>query len=158
MAAGWNIVILQGTILPVEIEIDVQEPACTSGYEVEVTYSVARFPANGTVTITEDGTPEHTINLVDFQGEATHTQIATQLSEGPHTWLAEIDVSGEGIQVHVEDTDLAIVEICEDIEVGGTVNPTDKTTLLTPWIVLGTLALVALTGTIIVLIRRQSKS
>jgi hypothetical protein len=158
LAAGWNIVILQGTIFPVEIEVDVQEPACTSGYDVEVTYSVARFPADGTVTIHEDGSPVHTIILDDFQGETTYTQAASQLSEGPHTWLAEIDVIGGGIDVHAEDTDLAVVEDCGDIEVGGTVNPVDKTYLLTPWIVLGTLAFVTTIGTIIALKRRQSKS
>jgi hypothetical protein len=156
MATGWYIVILQATVFPVEVDIEVQPPACTNGYDVATTYSVQRFQASGTVEIYEDGVLKDTITLTDFQGSATDTYSVASDSEGPHTWRALLEVETEGgIQATAEDTDIESVVICEppEIEVGGTIYLINKLIVLIPVIVLAAVLAIGTT----VLVRRHQK-
>jgi hypothetical protein len=158
MAAGWYIVILQATVFPVSVDIEVQPPACTTGYNVNTTYSVERFQATGTVIIYEDNVLKHTVELTDFQGSVTYTLSVASDSLGPHTWRAVLEVTAGDITVSAEDTDIESVIICETPpgpEVGGNLYPTNKLIILTPFIVL---AIVVAIGTTIVVRRRLHQS
>ncbi len=159
MATGWYIIILQATVFPVSVDIEVQPPACTTGYNVNTTYSVQRFEASGTVKIYEDGALVHTVTLSDFQGSVTYTHPVASDTAGPHTWRAVLDViTGGGIEARAEDTAPITVVVCETPpgpEVGGDVYPINRIAILTPWIVL---AIVIAVGTTILIRRRQNQS
>ena len=160
MATGWYIIILQATVFPVTVDIDVQEPACNTGYDVDTTYSIERFSANGTLVLYQDGNVAANITLTNFQGTATHTHFVASDSLGAHTWKAVLDVSTGNVTAHAEDTDTTDVVICQPpgpgpIEVGGDVSPVNKLTLLAPWI--GLAALIG-TGATVAVRRRLTQS
>jgi hypothetical protein len=118
LATGWYIVILQATVFPVTVSIDVPECACdTAGYDVTVDYSVERFPATGSLDVYEDDVLFASVALVDFQGSATDTFPVASDTPGPHTWKAVLSVTGGGISVTAEDTDT--LDICETPQVAG---------------------------------------
>ncbi len=119
MSTGWYIIILQATIFPVQVEVDVPECACdTEGYDVRIDYSVERFEANGTLEIYKDGDvdPEEVVMIEAFQGTATHIHTVTSDDPGTHTWRAILDVSSNGASASVEDT--ATIDVCETPDVG----------------------------------------
>lgn len=119
MSTGWYIVILQATIFPVQVEVDVPECACdTEGYDVRIDYSVERFEADGTLEIYKDENvdPEEEVAISGFQGSATHVHTVTSDDPGIHTWKAVLDVTSNGASAHVEDT--ATVNVCETPGVG----------------------------------------
>jgi hypothetical protein len=119
MSTGWYIVILQATVFPVYVEVDVPECACEDeGYDVRVDYSVERFEADGTLEIYKDDNvdPEEVVVIEDFQGSATHIHTVTSDDPGTHTWKAVLDVSSNGASANVEST--ATVNVCETPDVG----------------------------------------
>ncbi len=119
MSTGWYIVILQATIFPVYVEVDVPECACdTEGYDVSIDYSVERFEANGTLEIYKDDNvdPEEVVTIEDFQGSATHVHTITSDDPGTHTWRAVLDVSSNGASANVEHE--ATISVCETPQVG----------------------------------------
>jgi len=119
MSTGWYIVILQATIFPVQVEVNVPECACEDeGYDVSIDYSVERFEANGTLEIYKDGNvdPEEVVMIEDFQGSATHIHTVTSDDPGTHTWRAVLDVSSNGASANVEDN--ATISVCETPQVG----------------------------------------
>ncbi|MFC2001958.1 prenyltransferase/squalene oxidase repeat-containing protein, partial [Chloroflexota bacterium] len=114
LSTGWYVVILQATVFPVSVTVNVPDYACdVNGYDVNVTYSVERFEVDGTVKIYKDGNLEDTINLDDFKDTVTNTRHEAPDTTGAHTWRAELDVapSGGGTTVHAEDDDT--VNVCE---------------------------------------------
>jgi hypothetical protein len=118
LATGWYIVILQATVFPVTVAIDVPECACdTAGYDVTVDYSVERFPATGSLDVYEDDVLFDSVPLEDFQGNATATFPVVSDTPGPHTWKAVLSVTGGGISVVAEDTDT--LNVCETPQVAG---------------------------------------
>ncbi len=128
LSTGWYIVILQATILPVEVDVQVPDCACEDdGYTVTVDYSVERFPADGELRVYEDGVLYATEPLVAFQGSATKSYTIASDTPGTHNWKAEIDVAGGGITVMVEDTDS--LNVCETPQVAGI--PDDMTPFAT---------------------------
>jgi len=158
MASGWYIVILQATVFPVQVDIQLPSPACNSGYNVSTTYSVARFQASGTVKIYEDGNLKKTITLTDFQGSATDTYSVASDSVGQHTWKAVLDVTTQGqITATAEDTGLADVTVCgtqPTVVVGGDIYPISKVALLTPLFA----SAIILAGAAILVWRRRTQS
>ncbi len=130
ITTGWYVTILQSTIFPVEISVDVPNCAFSNdGYDVNVEYSVQRFPVNGTVSLfkDEDTEPVEVIELEDFQGSDTFTYSVENDTPGQHTWRAVIDVSvqreiGEEIStqdiisVQASDTDSLIVYLSPVVE------------------------------------------
>lgn len=140
MATGWYIVILQATVFPVGIAVEIAPPACTAGYDVDVTYKVERFQASGTVKVYEDDALVKTIDLVDFQGSVTYKHAVGSDTAGAHTWKAVLDVTTAGqIQARAEDVTAITVVVCEPstFEVGGDVYPTSKIALVLPWLISG---------------------
>ncbi len=109
ITTGWYVTILQSTIFPVEITVDVPNCAFSNdGYDVEVEYSVQRFSVNGTVSLFKDSDtePVEVIELEDFQGSDTFTYSVANDTIGEHIWRAVIDVSvqrGIGEEVSVQD-------------------------------------------------------
>jgi hypothetical protein len=117
LSTGWYVVILQSTVFPVEVGVDAPSFACdTLGYEVEVDYSVQRFPADGTVTVSRDGTVIDTVVLDDFQGSGTVSVFMATDSPGDHEWSAVLDVTGGGIHVVSQHSDT--VTVLETPQVG----------------------------------------
>lgn len=117
LSTPWYIVILQATVFPVQVEIDVPECACdTEGYDVDVSYSVERLEANGTLEISEDDILVDTVPIADFQGAATYTYTVESDSPGTHTWKAILAVTSGDISAQAEDTDS--LDVCESPDVG----------------------------------------
>lgn len=117
LSTGWYIVILQATIFPVQVAIDVPPCACdVDGYDVDITYSIERFQASGTLEIYEDDALLETVSIVDFQGAAAYTYPVASDTAGMHTWKAVLDVTtSEGVPAHAEDTDT--INVCETPDV-----------------------------------------
>ena len=113
ITTGWYTTILQSTIFPVEITVEVPTCAFTDdGYNVEVEYSVQRFSVNGTVTLFKDNKPEPVmvVELKNFQGSDTFIYNVPKDIAGSHTWRAVIDVTvprelGQDVSVQASDTD-----------------------------------------------------
>jgi hypothetical protein len=117
LTTGWYIVILQQTIFPVEVVVDVPDCACDdTGYDVNVTYSVERFEASGTLEVYKDGGLAATVELVDFQGSDTYTHNVASDTLGTHTWEAMLEVTAAGTTLRAEDT--ASLNVYEVPEVG----------------------------------------
>lgn len=119
MSTGWYIVILQATIFPVQVEVNVPECACEDeGYDVRIDYSVERFEADGTLEIYKDENvdPEEVVSIEAFQGSDTHVHTVTSDDPGPHTWRAVLNVSSNGASASVEDE--ATLNVCETPDVG----------------------------------------
>jgi hypothetical protein len=94
---AWAILILQKTILPVEVTVTF--PVCD---ELEVDYSVGRLTVDGTLTIYKDGIQFDQVTLTGFTGAATYTKA---IESGTHTYKAVLDVTtAEGLLVTVERT------------------------------------------------------
>jgi hypothetical protein len=118
LSTGWYIVILQATIFPVQVSVDVPDCTCDSqGYSVTVNYSVERFPADGTLTLLEDGVPVDIVLLTGFQGSGSYTLTVASDTPGSHEWKAVLAVIGGGISATVEGTDS--VKVCETPKVAG---------------------------------------
>ena len=118
LSTAWYIIILQGAIFPIQVTVDAPNCACDNqDYDVNVTYSVERFQASGTLKLYYDSAPDPvaTVILTDFQGTATHPCTVTSDTPGMHTWKAVLDVSAMGHTAHVEDTD--DINVCETPEV-----------------------------------------
>ncbi|MBP7934824.1 MAG: PKD domain-containing protein [Phycisphaerae bacterium] len=110
LATPWYIIILQASVFPVSVDVVVPGAACDiTGYEINVHYSVARFSANGTLTVFRDGVLYDTVTLTDFSGEATKKYNVAQETVGEHTWRAVLNVTGGSITTQVEDTDDGMV-------------------------------------------------
>lgn len=117
LSTGWYIVILQATIFPVQVAIDVPPCVCdVDGYDVDVDYSIERFMADGTIEVYKDGSPYDTITLNDFMGSATEIFTVASDTPGSHTWKAELSVTSNGASAQAEDTDT--VNVCETPDVG----------------------------------------
>jgi hypothetical protein len=118
LATGWNIVILQSTVFPVQVDVDVPSFACeTLGYDVEVDYSVERFEADGTLEVFHDGSLFDTVVLTDFTGSDTWTHtVAPPVVPGDYEWSAVLTVTGGGIEVVNESYD--VVTVLDTPEVG----------------------------------------
>ena len=118
LSTGWYIVILQATVFPVEVQVDVPDCACDgTGYTVSVNYSVERFPATGSLNVYEDTVLFASVPLVDFQGSATATFPVVSDTPGTHVWKAILEVTGGGISVTSEDSDS--LNVCETPKVSG---------------------------------------
>jgi len=116
LSTGWYIVILQATIFPVQVTVDVPPCACdVKGYDVDVDYSVERFLADGKVEVYKDGNLYDTITLDDFMGSATETYTVASDTPGTHTWKAAMSVTANGASAQVEDLDS--VDVCETPDV-----------------------------------------
>jgi hypothetical protein len=123
LSTGWYIVILQATVFPVEVSVDVPDCACDgTGHTVSVNYSVQRFPATGSLDVYEDDVLFASIPLVDFQGNATTTFPVASDTPGSHTWKAVLSVTGGGNSVIVKDTDT--LDVCETPKVAGILDQT----------------------------------
>jgi hypothetical protein len=110
LATPWYTVILQASVFPISVDVEVPEGACDdNGYDVSVTYSVERFPATGTLSVFEDDVLFNTVNLVDFQGSETLNYNLPSDDTGMHTWRAVLNVTGGGIAAQAEDSDAANV-------------------------------------------------
>ncbi len=107
MTTAEAILILQKTIFPVDVDVDVPDMACSdTGYTVTVDYSVERYTVNGTLTITKDGAAFDTVILTNFTGEATYTNTLATDTSGAHVYRAVLNVTSErGTTRIVEDTD-----------------------------------------------------
>gem|GEM_PF-3122306 len=117
LTTGWYIVILQQTIFPIEVVVDVPDCACDdTGYDVNVTYSVERFEASGTLEVYRDGGLAATVELVNFQGSDTYTHNVASDTLGIHTWEAMLEVAAAGTMLRAEDT--ASLNVYEVPEVG----------------------------------------
>ena len=94
---SWAILILQKTILPVEVTVTF--PVCD---ELKVDYSVGQLTVDGTLTIFKDGIQFDQVTLADFTGAATYTKA---IEPGAHTYRAVLDVTTEQRQnIQVERT------------------------------------------------------
>ena len=118
LSTGWYVVILQATVFPVQVAIDLPDCACDSGYQFDVNYSVERFPADGTLTLFEDGVQTKVIPIENFRGSATEQIVVNSDTPGPHEWKAVLAVTGEGgVSATTEDKDT--VNVCETPQVSG---------------------------------------
>jgi hypothetical protein len=118
LSTAWYIVILQGTVFPVQVEVDVPECACdTEGYDVDVSYSVERFLATGTLDIYEDDILVDSVPLAGFQGTATYTYTVDSDSPGTHFWKAILEVASGDVTAQADDTDS--LNVCESPYVEG---------------------------------------
>ncbi|HEY9206240.1 MAG TPA: hypothetical protein VIO58_09995 [Candidatus Methanoperedens sp.] len=117
----WAILILQGTIFPVEVKVDIMDSDCgafKTSVPVRVDYSVKRFPVNGELEIFEDGILKDTVVLEDFMGEATYTKTFESDMVGTHTYRALLTVTtltDEPVTVSAEDSTSVIVYEGPDI-------------------------------------------
>ncbi len=94
---AWAILILQKTILPVEVTVTF--PACD---ELKVDYSVGKLTVDGTLTIYKDGELIDQVTLDDFTGAETYTKV---IESGTHMYKAVLDVTtAQGLVVVVERT------------------------------------------------------
>lgn len=118
LATPWYIIILQASVFPISVDIEVPGAACDdSGYDVEVTYSVERFTADGTLSVFKDDMLYQTVILEGFKGSETEVIALTGDSLGTHTWRAELEVTGGGIDAQAVDTDSG--EVFETPQVSG---------------------------------------
>ncbi|MCP5522494.1 MAG: hypothetical protein H7A46_13200 [Verrucomicrobiales bacterium] len=118
LATGWYIVILQATVFPVEVDLDLPDCACDGGYAFDVTWSVERFPADGTLTVLEDGVAVAAVTLDDFQGTATQTFLVEEDTPGAHAWRAVLVVTSEG-GAEASAEDQGMINVCETPQVAG---------------------------------------
>lgn len=118
LSTAWYVVILQATIFPVEVAIDLPDCACDSGYQFEVSYSVERFPATGILTLFEDGVAMMVFPITGFQGSAAQQIDVNSDTPGPHEWKAVLAVTAAGgVSASAEDADT--VNVCETPQVSG---------------------------------------
>jgi hypothetical protein len=92
----WAILILQGTVFPIEITVDVMDSDCgafIASVPVKVDYSVERFPVNGTLEIFEDEVLIDQDDLENFIGTATYTNTFESDVVGEHTYKAVLTVT-----------------------------------------------------------------
>ncbi|MFC1978424.1 hypothetical protein ACFLVP_00350 [Chloroflexota bacterium] len=124
LSTAWYIVILQATVFPVQLEVELPAAACdVDGYDVDIEYSIERFSASGTLEIYEDGSLVETVAIVDFQGNTTYTYTVDSDTPGSHTWTAVLDVSATGdATAHIEDQ--ASLYVCESPKVAGIADQT----------------------------------
>ena len=111
LTTAWYVVISQGTIFPVDVDVNLPACACeVDGYDVEIGYSAKRFSVNGVLEVYMDEVLIDTVTLTDFQGESTYTAHVDPGTDGAavgtHTWSAVMDVNTEeGTPIQSEDTD-----------------------------------------------------
>jgi hypothetical protein len=111
----WAILILQGTVFPIEITVDVMDSDCgafMASVPVKVDYSVERFPVNGKIEIFEDGDLIDQVDLENFIGTATYTNTFESDVVGEHTYKAVLTVTTLDIPpvtVSAEDSTSVIV-------------------------------------------------
>lgn len=118
LSSAWYVVILQATVFPVDVSVEVPECSCDSGYTVSVTYSVERFPADGMLTLLEDDGVVAEVPLEDFQGTATQPFTVPTDTPGLHEWKAVLTVTnGGGATASTEDC--VVVNVCETPQVSG---------------------------------------
>jgi hypothetical protein len=92
----WAILILQGTVFPIEITVDVMDSDCgafMASVPVKVDYSVERFPVDGKLEIFEDGVLIDQDDLENFIGTATYTNTFESDVVGEHTYKAVLTVT-----------------------------------------------------------------
>jgi len=106
----WAILILQGTIFPVEVFVDVIDSDCgafKTSVPVKVDYSVERFLVNGKLEIFEDGILKDTVVLENFMGTSTYSKTFESDVVGEHTYRALLTVttlSEDPVTVSAEDS------------------------------------------------------
>lgn len=106
LATPWYIVILQASVFPVTVDVSVPDSACDlTGYDVNVSYSVERFSADGTLTVYRDGDVFDTVVLTDFIGSDSIGYTVAPETLGTHVWKAVLEVTGSGITTTAEDLD-----------------------------------------------------
>jgi hypothetical protein len=111
----WAILILQGTVFPIEITVDVTDSDCgafIASVPVKVDYSVERFPVNGKLEIFEDGNLIDKVDLENFIGTATYTNTFESNVVGEHTYKAMLTVTTldvPPVTVIAEDSTYVIV-------------------------------------------------
>jgi hypothetical protein len=118
LSTAWYVVILQGTVFPVEVAIDLPDCACDSGYGFTVSYSVERFPATGTLTLYEDGVEVMVFPVENFQGTASEQIAVDSDTPGTHQWTAVLEVTGQG-GVSAEAEASGTINVCETPQVSG---------------------------------------
>jgi hypothetical protein len=130
----WAILILQGTVFPIEITVDVMESDCgafMASVPVEVDYSVERFPVNGKLEIFEDGDLIVQVDLENFIGTATYTNTFVSDGVGEHTYKAVLTVTTlEDPPVTVSAEDSTTVKVYEGPAIG---DIPDQTAPFTPF-------------------------
>ena len=113
----WAILILQGTVFPIEITVDVMDSDCgafNASVPVKVDYSVERFPVNGTLEIFEDGNLIDEVDLENFIGNATYANTFEEDELGEHTYKAVLTVTTlEDPPVTISAEDSTTVEVYE---------------------------------------------
>lgn len=88
----WYIMILQATVFPVSVHVDMPAVACDNDIPVEILYSAERFPGNGTLTVYRDDIQyDAVLDLVNFQGSAIRSYHLDNETHGEHTWRAELE-------------------------------------------------------------------
>ena len=119
LATPWYIIILQATVFPIEVAVEVPDCACDGeGYTVDVHYSVERFEADGTLQVFKDGMPYGDPEiLTDFIGSDTWSVSLDADDHGMHDWKAVLTVTGGGITTQAEDVDT--IQVCETPQVTG---------------------------------------
>lgn len=106
LATAWYIVILQATVFPISVDVDVPGAACDlTGYDVTVHYGAERFVASGTLSLYRDNVLYDTVTLTDFIGSGTHVVNVTPETLGGHVWKAALELTGGGVTARAEDTD-----------------------------------------------------
>ena len=111
----WAILILQGTVFPIEITVDVMDSDCgafMATVPVKVDYSVERFTVNGKLEIFEDGYLIDQVDLENFIGTATYANIFESDVVGEHTYRAVLTVTTldvPPVTVSAEDSTSVIV-------------------------------------------------
>jgi len=115
LSTDWAILILQGTVFPIEITVDVMDSDCgafMASVPVKVDYSVERFEVDGKLEIFEDGNLIDEVVLTDFMGTATYTNTFEEDVVGEHTYKAVLTVTTKEdppVTVSAEDSTTVIV-------------------------------------------------
>jgi len=113
----WAILILQGTVFPIEITVDVMDSDCgafMASVPVKVDYSVERFPVDGKLEIFEDGVLIDQDDLENFIGTATYTNTFESDVVGEHTYKAVLTVTTLDVPpVTISAEDSTTVEVYE---------------------------------------------
>jgi hypothetical protein len=111
----WAILILQGTVFPIQITVDVMDSDCgafMASVPVKVDYSVERFPVNGKLEIFEDEVLIDQVDLENFIGTDTYTNTFESDEVGIHTYKAVLTVTtleDPPVTVSAEDSTSVIV-------------------------------------------------
>ena len=117
LSTDWAILILQGTVFPIEITVDVMDSDCgafLASVPVKVDYSVERFPVNGKLEIFEDEVLIDQVDLENFIGTATYTNTFESDVVGEHTYKAVLTVTTLDVPpVTVSAEDSTTVEVYE---------------------------------------------